>query len=61
MPQDTNAQFENALNEIRWSGPNEQAAVDLKDAINAANLASKPRRIKQADVGATNLEVWISR
>lgn len=49
------------LNEVRWSGSNEQAAIDLKDAINAANLTSKPLRIRQADVGATNLEVWISR
>lgn len=50
------------LNEVRFSGANEEAAQALCDAINKSGLSAttvKPRKL--GIIGSNDLEVWISR
>lgn len=50
------------LNEVRFSGGNEEAAQALCDAINKSGLSAttvKPRKL--GIIGSNDLEVWISR
>lgn len=49
------------LNEVRYAGANRQAAERLADAINDANITSRPVIAREVRiVGDRNLEVWIS-
>lgn len=49
------------LNEVRFSGENEQAARDLAEAINAAGLTARPVEARRLSGIGRNLEAWISR
>jgi predicted acylesterase/phospholipase RssA len=49
-------------NEVRYSGANQNAAVELASRINQSGLLSKKVTVKElATIGTDNLEVWISR
>lgn len=50
------------LNEVRYSGSNGEAARQLAAALDASGLLSKPVVAKEnSRIGASTLEVWISR
>lgn len=50
------------LNEVRFSGANDQAAQALCDAINKSGLLAKRVMPKKLEIiGSNDLEVWISR